>query len=220
MSEGADETLFRATDSGITNGDALSRTFRIGDGPYEESPGALVTPSGDPTGSWSAPSRSGTYALHELVAKEAMAALRGGAQLLRVGFRQTKADTLPEQPKARQAVVFDDERSWPVLVRRAKDAGSYRVSLIQLRDEGHPPTIAVIPGGSESFSGGVAGGTSTGGGAGSWSELQGKPDGLLSLNGDTDGIPQTVKGRRQIVQSSEPTDIEDGDIWFKIPDDV
>lgn len=187
LSEGAAQTLFRASDPEVDAGDSLERTFRIGDGPYEESPGALKTPSGDFTGSWRIVGESETYALHELLAKEIMAALRGGAQLIRSEFRE------PTRPKARRAVAFDNLSSWPVQVDQSVEDDVYTLALVQLRDEGPPPDFEIVAGGEESF-GSAGGGGAVGddGGASSWGELTGKPSGLFSSSGGEDGISETI----------------------------
>lgn len=185
LGEGAAETLFRASDPAVSNGEVVERTFRIGDGPYEESPGALLLPSGGFTGSWRVVGENDTYALHELLAKEIMASLRGGAQLIRADWRE------PTRPKARRAVTFDGLRYWPVHVEHNTANDVYSLSFVELRDEGHPPNFSRIPGGESSFDSG-AGGSSGAESSGSWSTLTGKPDGLLAKGGGDDGVTETT----------------------------
>jgi hypothetical protein len=186
--DGSSETLFVAADPSATGGRSLERTFRIGDGPYETSPGALKTPSGDFTGAWSVVGESGSYAIHELLAREMMRSLRQGAQLDR-----EKMPAPSTRPYARRAVDFDDGRWWPVQVRRVPYDEEYTLALVQLADHGQPPNVDIIGGGEDSFTGGGTTGGSTGASSSvSWSDISGLPSQLFSRNGGDDGIAETI----------------------------
>lgn len=182
--DGDSETLYRATDPSVDGGDTFERTTQIGDGPYPESPGALRRPDGGFTGNWRIVGESETYALHELRAKEVMASLRGGAQLIRSEFRE------PTRPQARRAVDFDSLRSWPVQVDRDTAEETYTLALVQLRDEGAPPDFEIVAGGEGSFSSG--GEDSPSDGASTWGDLSGKPSGLYARNAGSDNIQETI----------------------------
>lgn len=182
--QGDSETLYRATDPSVDGGDTFERTTQIGDGPYPESPGALRRPDGGFTGNWRIVGESTTYALHELRAKEVMASLRGGAQLIRSDFRE------PTRPQARRAVDFDSLRSWPVQVDRDTAEEVYSLALVQLRDAGHPPNFEIVAGGEGSFTSGGAGSPTDG--ASTWGDLSGKPNGLYARNAASDNIPETI----------------------------
>jgi len=185
LGEGPAKTLFRASAPDVSGGDTLERTFRIGDGPYEQAPGALKTPSGEFTGPWRVIGESGTYALHELYVKEVMAALRGGAQLIRAEFRE------PTSPEARKAISFDSLTSWPVQVDWDTTTDVYSVSLMELRDEGHPPNFVKIAGGEDSFSS-SSGSNGTATVVGTWDQLSDKPGQLVAKGGGNDGYSETI----------------------------
>jgi len=187
--QGASETLYRSYDVGRASGETVERSFRIGDGPYAQSPGALYLPGGEVTGSWRVVGDTSTYALHELLVKELLASLSNAPQLIRATF-----DELSPSPSAARATTFDGKRLWPVQVKRTPAQEHYELAVVELQDAGFANGYEIIAGGADSVesSSGSTGGGAASGDVGSWSELSGKPGGLLSTDGDSDGIAETI----------------------------
>lgn len=184
---GASKTLFRSYEEDRATGETFERKFRIGDGPYEGSPGALFLPGGDFTGAWRIVGEAGTYALHELLVKESLSALSDAPQLIRAKLPEPSTDPAPGR-----AATFAGKRMWPSLVEWIGGEDRYRVALVELVDNGQANGFQLIAGGEDEVTSGT-GSSPGGGGEGStaWEDITGKPSSLFARNGGGDGFDST-----------------------------